>query len=47
VGGKADNAIGIDSAGKFASSTKSELKSLGSLIVRDDNDDGVLCGAGE
>ena len=45
VGGKADNACGINRAGKFAAGLEERLEGFGGFVVGDDDDDGLLGGA--
>ena len=47
VRGHADDAMGIDGAGELAASAEHRLKSLGGLVVRDDDDDELARGAGK
>ena len=39
VGGKADDAVGIDGAGEFAAGAERGLQGLGGLVVGDEHDD--------
>ncbi len=46
MGGQADEAGGIDGAGKLAAGAQGGFESFGGLVVRDHDDDGLAGGAG-